>query len=97
MNAAEKEKCFESWRKIIKEKALIGETESQAFDRLFTIETSPVACAPCNAGLSDLALRVKLMHAFIKGYEEGTEDAIDGASKEAEARANDWMDEQSEI
>ena len=47
-------------------------------------------------GLGATTFKEKSIQAFINGYEEGTEDAIDGATKDAKDRANDWWDKQTE-
>ena len=59
-------------------------------------KTAPVAEVPCSDGLSDLVLRVKLMKAFMDGYEAGHNDTVESAYSDAEDRANDWLDEQEE-
>ena len=59
-------------------------------------DTESGAQVPCSGVLSDLVLRVKLMKAFMDGYEAGHNDTVESAYSDAEDRANDWLDEQEE-
>lgn len=60
------------------------------------VQKPKVSKSASSDGLGATTFKEKSIQAFINGYEEGTEDAIDGATKDAKDRANDWWDKQTE-
>jgi hypothetical protein len=58
-----------------------------------TTQKDPVADVPCNVGL-DARYKTIIIESFSEGYRVGEADAIDGATKDARERAEQWFDQE---